>query len=766
MNKRLLATSALAVALAFDVSACSGGGGGVSSAPFVPTAPPAPTPTPAPSPPPAPTPAPAPAPTPTVNYNTPEYQASTYAAQANAIAAYNAGATGKGIKIGIVDSGINPTLDEFTGRIDPASTDVAGTRSMGDDAGHGTAVSAVAAAARNNENTMGVAFGATIVMERADSPGTCSSSNDCSFYDNAIAQGIDNARVAGARVINLSLGGSTPGSALLSAMQRAVNSGIVLVIAAGNDSTPNPDPFALTPAQQFPGMVIIAGSIGGAGSSTTISDFSDHAGTGAQYYLAAKGYNDRAPDQHGTQYLWSGTSFSAPTISGAVALLAQAFPNLTGQQIVSILFQSAHDLGAAGVDSTYGHGELDIRQAMQPIGTTSVAGSSVPVSTVSNGSLPGAAGDAGASAGKHPLGAIILDGYSRAYVLDLAKTLREAPQEHPLTSALHGDIHVNGVSAGPVTVSMTVAERHDLVGKFGANPTVIGPDDERKSRLIAGEAIARLDKRTSAAFGISEGAKALERRLSHAETGAFLIARDIAGNPGFDAVRGSSLAVRHDFGPAAITVSGETGKVWSDVPTNSTGLHYRWTSIAADRDFGRSWIYAGLGRLDERDTLLGGRMAGPLGGGASATTFLDLEARHDFGGGIAAGLTARRGWTTFAGGRLQTDAFAFDIGKSHLLNSSDYLGLRLAQPLRVESGGFALMLPTSYSYDTGLAADSLQTYSLSPSGREVDAELSYGSSLWAGSGWLGGNLFARRQPGHIANAPNDFGAAMRLTLGF
>jgi hypothetical protein len=170
--------------------------------------------------------------------------------------------------------------------------------------------------------------------------------------------------------------------------------------------------------------------------------------------------------------------------------------------------------------------------------------------------------------------------------------------------------------------------------------------------------------------------------------------------------------------------------------------------------------------LDEKDTLLGGRMAGPLGGGASSTMFLDLEARHDFGNGIAAGLTARRGWTSFAGGKLQTDAFAFDIGKSHLLNSKDYLDFRLAQPLRVESGGFGLMLPTSYSYDTGLATDSWQTYSLSPSGREVDAELSYGSSLWGGNGWLGGNLFARRQPGHIANARNDYGAAMRFTLGF
>src|SRR6185369_13906522 len=161
-----------------------------------------------------------------------------------------------------------------------------------------------------------------------------------------IAAGIDAARLAGAKVINLSLGGSSPGTTLLAAMQRAVNAGIIIVISAGNDGDKpegvNPDPFALSPAQNFPGMVIIAGSVGVDGGGTVdvsqISTFSNRAGAGAQYYLTAQGYRDRAPDETGQQFLWSGTSFSAPTITGAVALMAQAFPNLSGAQIVNILF--------------------------------------------------------------------------------------------------------------------------------------------------------------------------------------------------------------------------------------------------------------------------------------------------------------------------------------------------------------------------------------------------------------------------------------------
>ncbi len=113
--------------------------------------------------------------------------------------------------IGIVDSGINPALAEFSGRISSASTDVAGNRGVSDEGGHGTAVSAVAAAARNGSNTMGVAFDATIANFRADDPGSCAAKDGCQFFDDAIARGIDAARVAGAKVINLSLGGSAPG---------------------------------------------------------------------------------------------------------------------------------------------------------------------------------------------------------------------------------------------------------------------------------------------------------------------------------------------------------------------------------------------------------------------------------------------------------------------------------------------------------------------------------------------------------------------------
>ena len=76
----------------------------------------------------------------------------------------------------------------------------------------------------------------------------------------------------------------------------------------------------------------------------------------------------------------------------------------------------------------------------------------------------------------------------------------------------------------------------------------------------------------------------------------------------------------------------------------------------------------------------------------------------------------------------------------------------------------AALLPTGYDYATGLTTSGMQRLSLSPTGREVDAELSYGTRL--GAGWIGGNLFARRQPGHDAEAAPDIGAAIRTSFSF
>ncbi len=774
MSKAILTSGTCLIAL--SLAACGGGGGSSAKPEPINTAPTAPAPVPTPAPPPPPPPPAGPTATPGP-YDTAEYQNSGAAVLGNALAAYNKGATGLGVRVGVVDSGINPDLSEFVGRIDTSvSKDVAGSRGISDEGGHGTAGSAVIAANKDNRYIHGVAFDATLLNFRADQVGSCATEDGCKFGDSAIGAGVRAAVDGGAKVINLSLGGSAPGSSLLSAFSYAVNNGVVLVISAGNDGEKpegaTADAFAAVPASYFPGMVIVAGSVGTFDRETRtvsatdqLSPFSNRAGSSANNYLSALGAGVKTIDETGGRFFYSGTSFSAPTITGAVALLASAFPNLSGAQIVDILFKSADDLGTPGTDSSFGRGRLNIQRAFQPIGATTLADGSTAV-TNATATAPPASGDA--TTGKS-IGAIILDGYSRAFAVDLARSVKSAGQAQPLGSALAGDVRVAGSAAGPVSVAMTVSQRRGPRPAFALEQTGIGPEDLRKSRLIAGLMVARLSNRTALALGFKEGAKSMARRLSGIGGAGFLVAKDVGADHGFTSDRASSMAVRHNLGPASVTFSGETGQVWKGKTPQlgSVDAPYRWTSLAVDRSFGRTWLSAGLGRLDEQRTVLGGDFVSALGGGGSSrSSFLDVEARRDLGGGFSAGLTARRGWTSFAGGSFRSGAYGVDVAKSDLLVGGDRLGLRFAQPLRIENGGLKLLLPTGYNYATQSPTMSWTGYSLSPKGRELDAELSYSRGLWDGAGWIGGNLFARRQPGHFAAADTDLGAAVRFTLGF
>ena len=245
----------------------------------------------------------------------------------------------------------------------------------------------------------------------------------------------------------------------------------------------------------------------------------------------------------------------------------------------------------------------------------------------------------------------------------------------------------------------------------------------------------------------------MERRLKGAQRRIPRLRGTSPRDSGFNARSNGSVAVRRQVGKMGITFAGETGNVWQELRTSATGSPYRLTSLAVDRSFGRNWLSLGMTRLEEKQSLLGGRLSPVLGGGGSTSMFLDAEASHDFGKGLAANLTARRGWTGFAGGKFKAGAYAFDLSKLGVLGGSDRIGLRFSQPLRIDHGGFAMLLPTSYDYATETATDTIAKMSLTPNGRELDTELSYGSDLLGGKGWIGGNLFYRRQPGHIAAAP-------------
>ncbi len=702
----------------------------------------------------------------------------------NALAAYQKGATGLGINVAIIDSGIDLQSAEFGNRISSASQSVAGNTTLDDEGGHGTAVAFTIAGRRNGTGTQGVAFDSTLIVIRADTPGSCAKTNTdgssgCSFNDDNIARGVDVARNNGAKVINISLGGAdAASSALIAAVNRATAAGIVIVVAAGNEGAANPSASAEFANQNSiaRNLVIVAGSVGANNNRTAgadaISSFSNQAGDTATHFLTAVGESVRAPDQNNVAYLWSGTSFATPQIVGAVALLAQAFPNLTGAQIVSLLYTTARDAGAPGVDPVYGNGVLDLTRAFQPVGNLTVAGSSMPVSTTSNATLSAPMGDAVSG----PLGAVIIDSYNRAFAIDLAHTIQRAGASRTLGGALQSREHNVSLAQGGLAVSMTIAPRSN--GDVVLSRSTLSTTDAQGARAIAGTVTQRLGQNTAFGFAFSQGSGTLTAQMSGQSTPAFLVAGN-TGNSGlgFESVARSASAIRQRVAGFGVTAAVETGDVLARRDPALAGLSgyrrygYDRFTLAVDKTLGGFSALVSATNLSEHDTLLGARFDGSLGAARAASWFVDATARLRVGDGWSVGGSLRRGWTNatlqggFTGaGLVRTEAFDADIGKDNIFGH-DSIGLRVAQPLRVASGGVDFRLPTGWDYATGTVSDwTTQRLNLTPTGRELDVEARY-STLFVG-GALQTNLFFRRDPGNYTALAPDYGLAMRWALGF
>jgi hypothetical protein len=724
-------------------------------------------------------------------FDTSEYRRSDGPSFHNVITAWQRGATGQGVTIGIVDTGIDTSNPEFAGRISTASADVAGSRGVQPEDDHGTQVALVAAAARNDSGVVGIAYQATIMALRADTPGSCAASttDGCSFNQTAIAAGIDRAVQNGAKVINLSLGGGAAGTTLRAAVGRAAAADVVVVIASGNDADStnpsvdpsNPDALASGVRAAGNGNVIIAGSVDQAG---VFSTFANRAGTEANWYLTALGeaiccvYENgviKTTTTNGQQFVTvvSGTSFSTPQIAGAIALLRQAFPSLTAAQTVDLLLRTARDAGAAGIDATYGRGILDIASAFAPQGTTAVAGTSTALALGdSTGTMSPAMGDAAQSAS---LGTVVLDAYGRAYGVNLSASLRGASVAPRLESALVR--RTREISAGGPALSLAFSVDGT---RQAAVPAALrlSREDADAARVLAASVISQLTPQTRLGFAYTQGADGLAAALQDGDRPAFLLATSPLNDTGFARSGELSFGLRHQFGAWGLTVSAERGLVRDDgarLPgearrPDTLGTANRF-GARIDRRLGALDLGLGASWLGEEQTILGGRFNPALVGRGANSLFVDLDAAWRPGEDWRLGAALRRTWTRPRGGGLLAEGsqliaqgWSFDVARNGVFAPGDSVALRIAQPLRVIAGGFDFDLPTAYDYATLTATDSRQRVSLVPRGREVMGELAWRGRLWGGS--ASASLFYRKDPGHYASAPDDKGAAITWSQNF
>ncbi len=159
-----------------------------------------------------------------------------------------------------------------------------------------------------------------------------------------------------------------------------------------------------------------------------IESFSNGCGIAKEFCLAAPGFElESTFDAYGYEYL-SGTSVAAPYVSGSIAVLKQAFPSLSPDEIVELLLYTATDLGEEGVDDVYGHGIINLEEALRPQGVLHIVGfDNNPLVQEGEYSLLEQSGITFAShfgGSKKQLQTGVRDDYNRSFVATPAQILR------------------------------------------------------------------------------------------------------------------------------------------------------------------------------------------------------------------------------------------------------------------------------------------------------------------------------------------------------
>lgn len=255
------------------------------------------------------------------------------------------GYTGKGVKIAIVDSGINakhPDLKVAGGvsKIDQSSA-------YTDNNGHGTHVAGVIGAQNNNIGTVGVAPDASLYSVKV------LSANGIGTLEGVVA-GIQWAIDQKVDIINMSLTINNDKQSLRDITKKAYDAGIVIVAASGNEREKGLYKDVLFPAR-YPSVI----AVGAVSESNKLSYFSNF---GASQELVAPGENilsSFANSKTTTQedYATSeGTSVASPFVAGTFAQYMQAYPHLSNGQLRETMKRAALDLGPKGRDNMYGHG--------------------------------------------------------------------------------------------------------------------------------------------------------------------------------------------------------------------------------------------------------------------------------------------------------------------------------------------------------------------------------------------------------------------------
>ena len=682
---------------------------------------------------------------------------------------------GADVTIGFIDTGIEPTHPAFvdgagtvtedlleTGAGDPASDFTLGGFS------HGTAVASVAAGVARDTpigRRQGVAPGANVRMFaiRLGSGGGDYSEitlSQLASYSESFGGHLRHALSRNIDILNMSL--SVTGiidhyseadlrGRMTALVRAAAQSGdedkTILVWAAANqhgrkctsgDACTGGTVLARTVDARsvavsaglplrFPelrGHWIAAAAVNGAG---VIASFSNRCGSAADFCIAAPGvsipiayyghFEGNVVHGWGTA---GGTSFSAPTVAGGLALMKQLFRGqLSSEALVTRLFATADKTGRYANEDIYGQGLMDLGAATAPVGMMTVAGG---------------ASVAGGGAGLRETGLALGPAFGDG--LAAALTGREIAAFDSLGAPFWFDLGSLVAAADP---SPLLARRLRALTAPAARRSASAPGWTALTFDAGGAG-------TASAGGPRMG-------LLGAGTGA--------PPAGHLALADGALAAAFDPG-AGLAATAFTNRGAGDRPPVSGGA-LSWRAAGASAGLTAGW-------LTESAELLGTGATGAFGRLAGDTTFLGVDASLDVGPwavsatgevGTAAARN-RRGGLVDGLSSLTTSAFALDATRRLADGSS--VRLTLAQPLRIESGRATLSVPVGRTRGGAVQYQPVAA-GLEPSGRQIDVTAQWRRPFAAGGDVALGVAWTHA-PGHAAGAKPDLAVMAGWRLAF
>lgn len=716
----------------------------------------------------------------------------------NASTAYFRGYTGSGAVVAVVDTGVDLGNTDLDGNIvsgggrsffnngsEGGNGDEDGTSAATQDNTywHGTHVAGIIAAEKNNSGTHGIAYDAKIL------PVNVYSYTDKQIYDVDIAAGIDYAVSKNVNVINLSLGGGESGlTNTIASLKSAVTKDILIAAATGNlfaEEAANAELQPIFPAalagdstvnKGTPGDGVDTGgenigaliAVGATDSSNNLASFSHHCGAAQEWCMVAPGVLVISTFPENGLQLSSGTSMAAPHIAGAAAILKDAFSHLSSREIAEILLNTATDLGAAGVDSVYGHGLLNLSAATEPLGTTSVpTGASVSSNSFtvssSNINLSAAFGDA-ISTSSTTIG--VLDDYKRLYNVELSSLT------HSSASITADDMFAD--FAEPLIRNRNNITENMSFAFESVRPRdevdIKEPDYESNEYSRASFTVKSESSEFSVNYNIAANKAFGTSALQH-DYASNLLSDTTAGNPvlglvqrGLTTINRIDIDDKHSLNMASF--SGEQENVSGNISGFVGEILYN-TSDNLKFSFQAGYMF-------EDETFMGSAASGAfqLDDGVS-TLFYNIATDFNLGNGInifgsynvaESELAAAEDSILSDVSNITFDSFSLGIAKHSSFSSNDIAGFVISQPLRAKSGNVTITAPISRNIDGDLFFQT-SSISLSPTGREIDLEAFYSFAINNASS-LKTSIMHRTQPGHIENAESESIFAIKFVKNF